>query len=843
MADRPRGTVTFLFTDIEGSTRILTTVGSERYGELLGLHDGLIRAAIESHGGHVVDTQGDSFFVALERPRDAIGAAVDAQRALAGEPWPEGAEIRVRMAIHTTEATATTDGYVGVGVHRAARICAAGHGGQVLVSQTTHDLLLDDLFAHAFVDLGEHRLKDLASPQRLFQLTVAGLPDHFPPLRTLDARPTNLPTQATLLVGRDRELAEIVALLRRPDVRCVTLTGPGGTGKTRLALSAAAELADDYADGVFFVPLAAVTDESLVLAQIAQALGVNEGAGQDLTAFLATKELLLVVDNLEQVVEAASDLALLLAEAPRLALLATSREALRVAAERVYPIPPLGDSDAVALFVERARAVEPSFELTAANAALIGAICARLDGLPLAVELAAARVGSLSMEAIHARLNAPLKLLKGGHRDAPERHRALERTLDWSYELLNEDERRLFAGLGVFVGGFSLEAAEAVCDADLDTLGSLVDKSLVRRDGERYAMLETIRGYALDRLALSGQEDAFQDRHAGFFESLAADARADSIAHQADRADQLEREHDNIRAALDWLGRTDHDRRLRMAGQLGWFWHAHSHLTEGRVRLAEVLAGRSDRNDDRARALSAAAALAGYQGQLPEGRPMFDEAIAIWRELGRDRDLAETLLDLGWGCFYAGDDVSARQAMEESLEISQRLGDAALTNRSQLGVLQILVSLGELETVPRLGAEAIELSRSLGDAWAEHFAHHFLADCALIQGDPATAATHYARSLDAAARSGDKIETCIELQGVAMARSGLGQPEQALLIAGAVDAQFKSLGFAFAVAFWTALLDQHLGAARAALGDEADAVWQAGQRLTLDEAIALASAS
>jgi predicted ATPase/class 3 adenylate cyclase len=842
MADRPRGTVTFLFTDIEGSTRILSTVGPERYGELLRRQQELIRATVDAHRGHVVDTQGDSFFVAFERPRDAIGAAVDAQRALGGQPWPDGAEIRVRMAVHTTEATATADGYVGVGVHRAARICAAGHGGQVLVSQTTHDLLLDDVFEHAFVDLGEHRLKDLTSPQRLFQLRVDGLPDRFPPLRTLDTRPTNLPTQATPLVGRDRELSEIVALLRRSDVRCVTLTGPGGTGKTRLALAAAAELADDYADGVFLVPLAAITDQSLAAGQIAQALGVNEGAGQDMTAFLATKQLLLVVDNLEQVVEAAADLAQLLAEAPRLALLATSQQPLRVAAERVYPIPPLESSGAVDLFVERAQAVDPSFALTAANSATVAAICNRLDGLPLALELAAARVGSLSLDSILARLDEPLKLLKGGRRDAPERHRALERTLAWSYELLDADERRLFARLAVFVGGFSLDAAETACDAEIDTLASLVDKSLVRRDGERYAMLETIRGYALDQLTSSAQEKAFRDRHADYFEALTADAHADSIAHQAERADHLEREHDNIRAALDRLGASDPDRRLRMAGKLGWFWHAHSHFAEGRARLADALAGRSERNEDRARALWAAAALAGYQGQLADGRPMFDEAITIWRELGRERDLAETLLDLGWGFFFAGDDAGALRAIEESLEISQRLGDSALINRAQLGMLQILVSMDELETVPRLGAEAIELSRTLGDAWAEHFAHHFLADCALLQGDPATAATHYARSLDAAVRSGDKIETCIELQGVAMTSAGLGQPEHALLIAGAVDAQFKALGFQFSVAFWNALLDRYLGVARTALGDRAEAAWEAGQRLSLDEAIAIATA-
>ena len=855
MDERPHGTVTFLFTDIEGSTRVLSAIGPERCAELLGLHQELIRSAIGVHRGHVVDTQGDAFFVAFERPRDAIAAAIDAQHALADHHWPNGAEIRVRMAIHTSDATITPDGYVGVGVHRAARICSAGHGGQVLVSQATRDLLLDDVTGHAFVDLGEHRLKDLTSPQHLFQLTIEDLPHRFPPLRTLDARPTNLPTQATPLIGRDRELAEVVALLRRADVRCVTLTGPGGTGKTRLALSAAAEVVDDVRDGVYFVPLAAISDATLVLGQVAQALGVSEAAGQDLGAYLATKDLLLVVDNLEQVVEAAPDLARLLAAAPGVRLLATSREALHVAAERAYPIPPLGlpdpqttgdaadvgRSDAVALFVERARAVDPSFEVTDANAATIAAICARLDGLPLALELAAARVGLLSPDAILARLDEPMKLLKGGHRDAPERHRALDRTLAWSYDLLDEEERRLFVRLAVFVGGFTLEAAEAVCDAELDTLGSLVDKSLVRRDGERFAMLETIRGYALDRLAQAGEEAALRDHHATFFEMLADVAFVESISHEAERADVLELDHDNLRAALDRLGDTDPDRRLRMAGKLGWFWHAHSHLREGRARLAEALAGRPERDQDRAQALAAAGALAGYSGDLAAGRPMFDEAIDIWRELGRDREVAQALFDLGWGCFFVDELTTGRACMEESLAIARRLDEPVLVNRAQLGLLQFLIAVGQLETVRSLGAEALQLSRALGDHWAEHFAHHYLADCALIESDFKTAAAHYARSLDAAARSGDRIETCFELQGVAMTSAGLGRSERALRIAGAADAQLKALGHQFSVDFWSALLNRYLGQARADLGTDADAAWQAGQRMGFEAAVAEAS--
>lgn len=677
------------------------------------------------------------------------------------------------------------------------------------------------------------------------------------PARSSESRPGNLPAQATRLIGRDRELAEIVALLRRPDVRCVTLTGPGGIGKTRLALAAAAELTEDYADGVFFVPLAAISDRSLVRAQIARTLGLDEKAGQDLDAYLAGKSMLLVVDNVEQVVDSAPDLARLLESARRVRMLATGREALHVAAERGYPLPPLdvpdstaqvsatgiAGSPAVSLFVERARAVDPSFEVTDANATAVAAICAGLDGLPLALELAAAHVASLSPNAILARLINPFKFLKGGYRDAPERHQALERTLAWSFERLGGDEQLLFSQLGVFAGGFCLDAVESVCDADLDTLSSLVNKSLVRREGERYAMLKTIRGYALERLALSGSEAALCDRHSTFFQELVATAFVEYAARPAEWAENLEREHDNLRAALDWLGNTDPDRRLRMSGQLGWFWHAHSHLAEGRSRLSAVLAGRSERSEDRALALSVAGALAGYQGQIVAGRAMLNEAIEIWREIGRERELAQALFDLGWGCFFAGDDSTARRCMEESLHLCRRLGDPGLVNRSQLGLLQVLVAQGELESVPLLCAEARDLSRKLDDPWAEHFADHFLADCALMKGDFATAAAHYSRSLAAAARSGDKIETCYELQGVAMANVGLGRLERALRIAGAADAKLQSLGHKFNITFWSALLDRHLGQARAALGAEAEATWQAGRRMSLESAVAEASAS
>jgi predicted ATPase/class 3 adenylate cyclase len=854
MVERTTGTVTFLFTDIEGSTRLLKELGAEAYAVVLDDHRRLLREAVARFGGHEIDTQGDAFFVAFARPRDAIGAAGEAQRALAGHAWPDGHELRVRMGIHTAEATATAEGYVGVGVHRGARICSAGHGGQVLVSHTTHDLLAEEDAGFAFVDLGAHRLKDLTEPQRLFGLVLDGLPDRFPPLRTLENRPTNLPVQSTPLVGRDREVAEVVELLRRPDVRVVTLTGPGGTGKTRLALQTAAELVEDFPHGVFFVTLAAITDPSLVVQQVAQTLGVNETAGQELTAYLTEKDLLLVIDNLEQVLNAAPLLVEQLAATSRVKLLATSREALRVAAERVYPVPPLGLPDpahlpepsalsqfeAVALFIERAKAVAPSFAVTDSNAPVLAEICVRLDGLPLAIELAAARVTVLSPEAMLRRLDESLDLLSGGRRDAPERHRTLAQTIAWSYDLLSDDERSLFARLGVFVGGFTLEAVERVCDADLDTLGALVDKSLVRRDGERFVMLETIRDYAQERLSASDEEAALRDRHADFFENRVSDAFGERFTREAELADELEADHDNVRAALDHLGATAPARQLRLAGMLGWFWHVHSHLSEGRARLAEALASATGPDEDRARALGAAGSLAGYQGDVTTARSLVDEAIEIWRSAGREQEVALALFDLGWAYFLDGDDSSARDCWEESLQLQRRLGNPALVNRAQLGLLQILVSQGELETVPSLAREAIELSRSLGDVWAEHFAHHFMADRALIEGDFEAAIASYALSLDAAARSGDEAETCYELQGVAMTLAGLGQAERALRIAGAADRQLRSLGIPNdeSVAFWKALLDRFIGEARDVLGAEADAAWEAGRHLDLRAAVA-----
>src|SRR5215210_4074602 len=491
MPELPAGTVTFLFTDIEGSTRLLEEHG-ERYAELLEQHRRVLRDAFSRHRGVEVDTQGDAFFVAFERASDAVAAAEEAQRAL---------ELPVRMGIHTGEPQLRDGGYVGIDVHRAARVCSAAHGRQVVVSETT-GRLLDGV---ALRDLGEHRLKDLGEPVRLFQLGE----EEFPPLRSLNQ--TNLPTQPNPLVGRGREVSELTKLLG--DARLVTLTGPGGSGKTRLALEVAAEVVERFDGGVFWVALAPVVDPELVEPAIAQAMGAHTGLAQH----VGSNAMLLLLDNLEQVLAAAPGLSELLEQCANLRLLVTSRALLRVAGERDYPVDPLPEDDAVALFRERAASAEPI--------EAVHEICRRLDGLPLAVELAAARTRLLPPSELLERLERALPILTGGRRDAPERQRTLKATIEWSYDLLGDEEQQLFRRLAVFAGSFTIQAAEAVCDANLETLEALVEQSLVRRWASgRLGMLETIREYARDQLEASDQADKIARRHAEFFFELAKSA-------------------------------------------------------------------------------------------------------------------------------------------------------------------------------------------------------------------------------------------------------------------------------------------------------------------------------
>ena len=616
----------------------------------------------------------------------------------------------------------TEEGYVGLDVHRGARIAAAGHGGQVLVSQTAQQLIQDDLPRElALLDLGEHRLKDLSRPQQIFQLVVRGLERDFPPLASLENRPTNLPPQATPLIGRERELAEVVELMRNPDVRLLTLTGPGGAGKTRLALQAAADLLDDFADGVFFVGLAEIAEPSLLVPTIARTLGVRETGGlseeEALARYLHDRELLLVLDNFEHLLETAAQLGDLVRNAVSVQAILSSRAPLRVSAEREYPVPELAETDAVALFVERAQAVKPGFELNG-DASAVAEICRRLDGLPLAIELAAARARILSPPALLERLGQMLPVLTGGARDLPDRQRTLSDTIAWSYGLLGEEEQRLFAKLAVFAGGFTLEAAEEVCVADLDTITSLVDKSLVRHEEERFRMLETIREFARERLD-ERTFDEIAGRHVDFFLALVGSGGSEAESQTSEWLGRLDPERDNLRAALK-LARELGDARLelQLATALAGYWEYRSYLTEGLERIQEAL----DRDpgapaEIRGEALRRGGLLALRLGDLTTARQMAEQLIQLHAESEDQSGVASGLNLLGVIETAEGEYGEARISLERARSINEQLGeDAGLAAAfHNLGLLAM--DEGDFERARTFIKSGLSYSKKLDSEW------------------------------------------------------------------------------------------------------------------------------
>jgi predicted ATPase/class 3 adenylate cyclase len=666
MAELPTGTVTLLFTDIEGSTRLLQRVGDD-YAGLLSQHRSLLEDAFVAHGGVIVDKEGDAFFVVFASAKDAVTAAGEAQRALVSHDWVDENEIRVRMGLHTGEPHVVEGRYVGLDVHHAARVMAVGHGGQVLVSESTRALLGADT---PLRDLGEHRLKDLLKPQHLYQLELDGLPNEFPPLATLDNRPTNLPAQPNAFIGRERELAETRALLERDDVRLLTLIGPGGTGKTRLALQLAAEVVEHFRNGVFFVSLAPIRDWDLVVPTILKTLGLREQPGETaletLTEYLREKELLLLLDNFEHVFAASPAVAGLLESAPDLCVLVTSRMPLRLRAERAHRVPQLAlpdlrrpavadevmDYESVRLFVHRARAAAVDFSVTDLNAEAVAEICVRLDGLPLAIELAAPRVRTLTPPALLRRLDQRLTLLTGGAQDLDPRQRTLRGTIEWSYDLLLEKEKTLFARLAIFVGGCRLEAAEKVCDYDgtfgpelLDALDSLVEKSLLRQrqdsDGEpRFWMLETIREFGIELLEASDELQGACERHAVWTaeatEVLDADSRTGD--HPAFLA-RMDDEYANVREAVAWARKTrDGDLLLRLATSLWGFWSSRVYGAEGRRALEDALELSGRRPARTLLGLCTLRMLSGSDEQLSEAA---EEALAACEQLDDDYSLAQ----------------------------------------------------------------------------------------------------------------------------------------------------------------------------------------------------------
>ena len=754
----PQGTVTFVFTDIQGSTDLLTRLGEE-FSDLLDEHHQLLRGVFTRHGGTEVSTEGDAFFVVFEAASAAVQAAADLQRAIPDHAWPQGAKVRVRVGMHTGEAVLGGDDYTGVDVHRAARIMAAAHGGQVVLSAATHALAERATpEAISFRDLGEHRLRDLPDPERLFQLVAEGLRAEFPPIRSVDASPNNLPTPLTTFVGRRRELRDIEEAVR--DARIVTLTGPGGAGKTRLAIEAARELLPEFEHGAFFVALASITDAGLVMPAVAEILGLREAGGRTLveqvTEHVRDRELLLVLDNLEQVVESAGDIGQLLSAAERLRVIATSREPLGLQGEREHPVPSLelpdpehlpglerfGQYEAVALFVERATAVNPAFAVTNENAPAVAEICGRLDGLPLAIELAAARTKILSPQEILARLEDSLGFLTAGGRDRTDRQRTLRGAIAWSYDLLAEDERRLFAALAVFSRGFQLEAAEAVCaqvaEADVfDGVASLVNKSLIRQiegpeGSSRFLMLETIREFALERMEEQAIASDIRMRHARYLLDFAERAAPNLFgADQGHWLSLLAAEHSNFRAALAWAEEAGQvDLALRLSARLWRFWQMRGHLREAAERFRAVLAlpGSDTLPEARAEALEGAGGVSYWMAEWEPAEAYYRECLELRRTLGDPKGIADAAYNLSFLYTIPPDPQrdwsKAQPLLEEALEGYRKLDDRRGIANVQWALSNNHLVQSEWREARDAAAEALRVFDELGDRFGAGWAAH-----------------------------------------------------------------------------------------------------------------------
>jgi predicted ATPase/class 3 adenylate cyclase len=868
----PRGTVTFLFTDIEGSTALWER---DRIAmrEAVDRQLAILQSLITAHHGVLFKTIGDGTQAAFASAEEALRAAVASQRALLTEDWGDApGPLRVRMAMHAGEAIPDPRGdYLAAPLNRLARLLSTGYGGQVLLSQAVQQLSRRALPAGSELqDLGEHRLRDLLEPERVYQLLHPDLPAEFPPLKTLDTRPNNLPLQPTPFLGRERELAEIAKRLRAPAVHLLSLTGPGGTGKTRLALQAAADLGDDFADGVFFVPLGAITDPELVPATIAEAVGIREAGGRPirelLLAELCPKDILLVLDNFEQVRAGASVLADLLSACPHVKVLATSRVPLRLRAEQEYPVPPLplprrkppptaeqlSQFEAVRLFIERAQAVRPDFAVDNATAPVVAEICHRLDGLPLAIELAAARAKLLPPVAMLARLEQRLPLLTGGARDLPERQRTLRAAIAWSDDLLATDERALFRRLAVFAGGATFEAVEAVANPDgvldtFDAIAVLVDHSLVRqKDGPggepRFTMLETIREYGLEQLRAHDEIEATRQWYATFLLTLAEAAELPLWTAGPDLLvwlDRLEADHDNLRAALQWALDRQPETALRMVDALERFWSIRSHFSEGRAWSERARsAGSTSAPNLRAAASRAAAKLAWAQGDYATAALRADESLALYREVGDKRGIARASTILGDAVGDSGDGDRAVALYEDALRLFREAGDdtgiAIVANN--LGVESQI--RGDLVRATELYSESLQLADARGDTSGKAVALLNLGEIQRDRGEVDASVASYRESLKLGQDLGD-IALCVQcIRGLGTLLASAGRPEDAVRLLASAEGLGETLGFPVQPSEHLAY-DRAIEVIRSALGDPGfTAAWTAGRALPLEEAIA-----
>ena len=795
-------TVSLLFTDIDGSTRLVEQLG-DAYATLIHDHHRILDEVIAAHGGTRVDAAGDGLFVSFPSARAALLASIDAQRALAKHAWPSGVEVKVRMGLHTGEPLSAASGFIGIDVHRAARICAAGHGGQILLSESAHALAGGSLpEGVTFRDLGEHRLKDLATSVRLFQVVAPGLASDFPPVRSLDTLPNNLPHQLSSFVGRAAEIARVEERIAESPL--LTLTGPGGVGKTRLALEVGAHLVDAYPGGVWFVEFAVLDDESLVADTVASTLRLKpsaEGAMPALVSVLTERPTLVILDNCEHVLDGVVGIVdPLLRRCADLRILVTSREALGIAGESLMPVPSmslpepitaptpdalerLSSSDAVRLFVDRGQAIDPGFALTVENATAIAQICRRLNGIPLAVELAAARVRSLPPTQIAARLDHRFRLLTGGSRTALPRHRTLRAAMDWSFDLLSEAEQALLPRLSVFAGSFSLEAAEAVASGGavdsvdmLDLLARLIDKSLLTPEPgsseARYRMIETIRDYAQERLAEADDAHAVHARQRDWFVSVVEAARPAFLSgpEQAAWLTRLSEDHDNLRAALQW-SHEDPDgasAELSLASGLWRFWEIHGHLAEGSAWLDRALARTGGEISlRRANALTGAGVLASHRGDQAAASAFHEASLMLHRELGDPRAIAAACNNAASIAIELGDVERARALYEEGISNADAIGDKQGSAFGLVNLADLIVRHGDPAEADALYARAIANFQELGDTWGTAEATARLAQAARRRDDSALARTHYEQAREL-------YRTIADGRGEARALVGLG---------------------------------------------------------------------
>jgi predicted ATPase/class 3 adenylate cyclase/Tfp pilus assembly protein PilF len=911
MSSLPSGTVTFLFTDIEGSTK-LAQEHPETWEALRARYHTILRSAIERQSGYVFQIIGDAFCAAFRTAGDALRAATKSQIDLYAENWGD-ARVRVRMGVHTGKAEIQGDGqYHGyLAMSRVQRLVSAGHGGQVLISAATQELLLEDLPEDVSLrDLGERRLKDLIRPEHIYQLVIENLPADFPSLKTLEAYRHNLPAQMTTFIGREREIAEVKQAIK--DHRLVTLTGSGGTGKTRLSLQVAADLLDSFPDGVWFIELAPLTDPDHIPQTILMTLGVGQQPGKTVTQSLIDdireRKLLLVLDNCEHLINACAKLAeVLLNNAPGLRILASSREALGVRGELAWRVPSLSLPDikhlpgidqvsqyeAVRLFIECATLAQPRFTVTNENAPAIAQICFRLDGIPLAIELAAARVRTLSVEQISTRLDDRFHLLTGGSRTALPRQQTLRALIDWSYNLLSEKEKILLRRLAVFVGGWSLEAAEAVCTEDgletyemLDLLTNLVDKSLVFMEDHsglmRYRRLETIRQYSREKFLEAGETEAVRRRQAHWFLQYAAAAEPKLDGKDSKVwLEQLEIEHDNLRAALEWLLATDPNVALQLAAVLGRFWQIHDYFTEGRKTLRRAqeasqdgdarwrakalrwegllsmgqgdyeiakqcfhegldLAQKAEDKDTLASILNGFGIVAWYQGDFAQARRYYEDGLALRRELGNKNRIATILSNLGNIAVSQGDHAEAKRFLQESVETFRQLDDkdGLAVTLNNLGVA--FEALGDYAAAYRCYRESLDLSRDLGSRLSTGYTLNSLAHLMLLQGDFVASQNYYRESLVILKEISEKRGWAYCFEGLAMAGIACGNVEWAVGLLAAAQALRESMG-APLTASERAEYDQASNSARTKL-DEAGfaAAWAQGRTMTIEQTMASA---